>query len=85
MTCKKLRLTWECHLKLLLASLKNTSDYGFTNDFFATEEEGLNHLSQLYKERDQAQMQLEELSNQPAWKKVNNTAIDEAKKKLRRI
>lgn len=65
-----------------MASLKNTSDYGFTNDFFATEEEGLNHLSQLYKERDQAQMQLEELSNQPAWKKVNNTAIDEAKKKL---
>lgn len=65
-----------------MASLKNTSDYGFTNDFFATEEEGLNHLSQLYKERDQVQMQLEELSNQPAWKKVNNTAIDEAKKKL---
>ena len=65
-----------------MASMKRTSDYGFTNDYFATEEEGLNHLSQLYKERDQAQMQLEELSNQPAWKKVNNTAIDEAKKKL---
>lgn len=65
-----------------MASLKNTSDYGFTNDFFATEEEGLNHLSQLYKEKNEAQMRLNELQDQDGWMDGNQTAIDAAQKKL---
>lgn len=65
-----------------MASLKNTSDYGFTNDFFATEEEGLNHLAQLYKEKNEAQMRLNELQDQDGWMDGNQTAIDAAQKKL---
>lgn len=65
-----------------MASLKNTSDYGFTNDFFATEEEGLQHLAQLYKEKNEAQMRLNELQDQDGWMDGNQTAIDAAQKKL---
>lgn len=65
-----------------MASLKNTSDYGFTNDFFATEEEGLQHLAQLYKEKNETQMRLNELQDQDGWLDGNQTAIDAAQKKL---
>lgn len=65
-----------------MAMLGRTSDYGFTHDFFSTEEEGLNHLSDLYSQLSEQEMKLMELTDNDGIMDGNQTAIQATKDKI---
>lgn len=60
-----------------MAMFGKLEDKGFNNDFFATEEEGVNHLKDLSKQLYTAEQELYDLQNNPETK--NNTSAIKAK------
>lgn len=62
-----------------MAILGELSDKGFTNDFFATEEDGIAHLAELYGNLADAQIDLQKLEQEDPG---NSTAIEAKKKEI---
>lgn len=62
-----------------MAVLKRMDDYGASSNFFATTKEGMDHLSELYRELAQEEMTLAQLKQTDP---NNKTAIDATQEKI---
>jgi len=62
----------------MVAIMGRLNDYGFTNDYFSSTEEGIEHLSDLYGELGDAETKLQELKDAQAKgdETVTDTVID---------
>lgn len=62
-----------------MALFGRLGDYGFQNDFVSSQEEGIEHLKDLYKDLAESEAELERLKREDP---TNITAIDEMEKKI---
>lgn len=62
-----------------MAMFGRLGDYGFQNDFVSSQEEGIEHLKDLYKDLAESEAELERLKREDP---TNTTAIDEMEKKI---